>query len=200
MNEILERVKQHFSENIQIKINTADSILPSISYAAEKIVQCLLEGNKILVCGTGGSAYQALHFCSKLLNRYQQERPSLPAIALTSDISAMTAIQDGHYADIFAKQLRTLGQSGDILLVISTSGNSLNILHTIKSAQDKKMIVVALTGGDGGKIPAQLQDEDIEIRVPTFEAERIQETHLLILHCLSDSVDFQLFGHGETVT
>lgn len=200
MSEILERIKQQFSDNIQAKINTADTILPSIVYAAEKIVQCLLDGNKILSCGNGGSTYQSQHFSAKMLHRYQQERPSLPAIALTLDASAITANQDGNYTDIFAKQIRTLGQPGDILLAISTNGNSLTILNTIKAAQDKKMTVIALTGGDGSKIAAQLEENDVEICVPAAEMQRIQETHLLIIHCLCDSVDFQLFGHGEVVT
>lgn len=198
MNTILDRIHHHFSESIQTKINTADSILPCIGTASEKIVQCLLDGNKILSCGNGGSACDALHFSSEMLNRFKQERPSLPAIALTADIATITSIaNDYNYNEIFAKQIRALGQPGDILLAISTSGNSGNILQAIQAAHDRNMIVIALTGYDGGKIPSVLQEHDIEVRVPASDTARIQETHLLIIHCLCDIVDCQLFGHGE---
>lgn len=201
MNNLIERIKHNFSESIQTKINTADAILPSIGFASQKVVQCLLDGQKILSCGNGGSACDALHFSGEMLNRFKHERPSLPAIALTADISTITSIaNDSNYNEIFAKQIRALGQPGDILLAISTSGNSGNILNAIKAAHDRQMIVVALTGYDGGKIPAILQDDDIEIRVPAYETARIQETHLLIIHCICDVIDFQLFGHGESNT
>lgn len=198
MNNLIERVKHNFSESIQTKINAADTILPTVSFAAEKVVQCLLDGHKILSCGNGGSACDALHFSGEMLNRFKHERPSLPAIALTADISTITSIaNDFNYNEIFAKQIRALGQPGDILLAISTSGNSSNILNAIKAAHDRKINVVALTGYDGGKIPATLLEEDIEIRVPAYDTARIQETHLLIIHCICDVIDFQLFGHGE---
>lgn len=198
MNNLLERIKHNFSESIQTKINSADTILPSVGFAAEKIVQCLLDGHKILSCGNGGSACDALHFSSEMLNRFKHERPSLPAIALTADMPTITSIaNDSHYNEVFAKQIRALGQPADILLAISTSGNSQNILNAIKAAHDRQMYVVALTGHDGGKIPTILLDNDIEIRVPAQETARIQETHLLIIHCICDVIDFQLFGHGE---
>ena len=201
MTQLLERIKNHFSDSIQTKINAADTILPSIEFAAEKIVQCLLEGHKILTCGNGGSACDALHFSSEMLNRFKHERPSLPAIALTADIATLTAItNDFNYTEVFAKQIRALGQPGDILLAMTTSGNSANILHAIKAAHDRQMPVVVLTGHDGGKIPAVLDENDIEIRVPAYETARIQETHLLIIHCICDVIDLQLFGHGETVS
>ncbi len=201
MSNIHDRIKHSFSESIQTKINAADILLPSISSASEKIVQCLLDGHKIMSCGNGGSACDALHFSGEMLNRFKHERPSLPAIALTADISTITSIaNDYHYNEIFAKQIRGLGQPGDIALVISTSGNSENILNAIKAAHDRKINVIALTGGDGGKIPGLLQENDIEIRVPANETARIQETHLLIIHCLCDIVDYQLFGHGEHIT
>lgn len=201
MNTILDRIRENFSESIQTKINAADSILPAIGAGCEKTLQCLLDGNKILSCGNGGSACDALHFSSEMLNRYKYERPSLPAIALTADIATLTSIaNDYHFNEVFAKQIRALGQPGDILLAISTSGNSTNILHAIKAAHDREMIVIALTGVDGGKIPGILQENDIEIRVPSIDTARIQETHLLIIHCLCDIVDNQLFGHGETAT
>lgn len=201
MEQLLERIKQNFTESIHTKINTADSIIHIIAEAGEEMVQALLEGNKILSCGNGGSACDALHFSSEMLNRFKQERPGLPAIALTADVATITSISnDYHYSDIFAKQVRALGQPGDILLAISTSGRSPNILNAIKAAHDKNMTVIALTGNDGGKIIDYLREKDIEIRVPATETARIQETHLLIIHCLCDTIDFRLFGQvGETI-
>jgi D-sedoheptulose 7-phosphate isomerase len=198
MNSIIDRIRANFTDSIQTKINAADSIINIIAEASEEIVQALLEGNKILSCGNGGSACDAMHFSSQMQNRFKQERPGLPAIALTSDISTLTAIaNDYHFSDIFAKQIRTIGQTGDLLLAISTSGNSTNIVNAIKAAHDKNMGVIALTGYDGGKIVEHLQEKDIEIRVPAQETARIQETHLLIIHCICDIIDFRLFGHGE---
>ena len=200
MNSIVERIKSNFTESIQTKINSADTIIHVVAEASEEIVQALLEGNKILSCGNGGSACEALRFSSEMLNRFKQERPGLPALALSSDIPTLTAIaNDYHFSDIFAKQIRALGQANDLLLAISTSGNSVNILNAIKAAHDKNMGVIALTGHDGGKIADYLQEKDIEIRVPSFEIARIQETHLLIIHCICDIIDFRLFGHGETI-
>ncbi len=200
MNSIVERIKSNFTDSIQTKINAADSISHVIAEASEEIVQALLEGHKILSCGNGGSACEASRFSSEMLNRFKQERPGLPAFALSSDISTLTAIaNDYHFSDIFAKQIRALGHAGDLLLAISTSGNSVNILNAIKAAHDKNMRVIALTGHDGGKIADHLQEKDIEIRVPAFETARIQETHLLIIHCICDIIDFRLFGHGDTI-
>ena len=198
MNSLIDRIKSNFTESIQTKINTADAILNIIAEASEEIVQALLEGHKILSCGNGGSACEALHFSSEMLNRFQQERPGLPAIALTSDVATLTSIgNDYHFSDIFAKQVRALGQTGDLLLAISTSGNSVNIINAVKAAHDKNMGVIALTGYDGGKIVDHLQEKDIEIRVPAYDTARIQETHLLIIHCICDIIDFRLFGHEE---
>ncbi|MBV9576097.1 MAG: phosphoheptose isomerase [Gammaproteobacteria bacterium] len=200
LNSIVERIKINFSDSIQTKINSADSIINIIAEASEEIVQALLEGHKILSCGNGGSACEALHFSSEMLNRFKQERPGLPAIALSSDISTLTAIaNDYHFSDVFAKQIRAIGQAGDLLLAISTSGNSVNIVNAIKAAHDKNMGVIALTGYDGGKIVDHLHEKDIEIRVPAHDTARIQETHLLIIHCICDIVDFRLFGHGEAI-
>ena len=199
MNTIIERIRANFTDSIQTKINSADSILNVIAEAAEEIVQALLEGHKILSCGNGGSACDALHFSSEMLNRFKQERPALPAIALSSDIATLTSIaNDYHFSDIFAKQIRALGQQGDLLLAITTSGNSANILNAVKAAHDKNMGIIALTGHDGGKITDYLRERDIEIRVPAYDTARIQETHLLIIHCICDIIDFRLFGHGET--
>jgi|SRR5579862_6210373 len=201
MNSIVERIRLNFTESIQTKINSADTIINIIAEASEEIIQALLEGHKILSCGNGGSACDALHFSSEMLNRFKQERPGLPAIALTADIPTITSIaNDYHFSDIFAKQVRALGQAGDLLLAISTSGNSANIINAVKAAHDKNMGVIALTGYDGGKIVDHLQEKDIEIRVPAYDTARIQETHLLIIHCICDIIDFRLFGHGETIT
>lgn len=199
MNSIIDRIKVNFSESIQTKINSADTLLNIVAEASEEIVQALLEGHKILSCGNGGSACEALHFSSEMLNRFKHERPGLPAIALAADIPTLTAIaNDYHFADVFAKQVRALGHPGDLLLAISTSGNSANIVSAIKAAHDKNMGVIALTGHDGGKIADHLQEKDIEIRVPAYETARIQETHLLIIHCICDIIDFRLFGGEET--
>jgi D-sedoheptulose 7-phosphate isomerase len=199
MNSITDRITANFTGSIQTKINSADTIIHIIAEASEEIVQALLEGHKILSCGNGGSAADALRFSSLMLNQFKHERPGLPAIALTSDIAALTSIaNDYHFSDVFAKQVRAIGQTGDVLLVLSTSGNSTNIINAIKAAHDKNMGVIALTGGDGGKIVEHLQEKDIEIRIPSDDVARIQETHLLIIHCLCDIVDFRLFGHGDT--
>jgi D-sedoheptulose 7-phosphate isomerase len=197
---IVDRIRSNFTDSIQTKINAADSILNIIAEASEEIVQALLEGHKILSCGNGGSACDALHFSSEMLNRFKQERPGLPAISLSADIPTLTAIaNDYHFSDIFAKQIRAIGQPGDLLLAISTSGNSTNIVNAIKAAHDKHMGVIALTGHDGGKIPDYLQEKDIEVRVPAFDTARIQETHLLIIHCICDIIDYRLFGNGEVM-
>jgi phosphoheptose isomerase len=198
MENVLDRIKHHFSESIQTKVACADSLSPIIGYASQKIVQCLLEGHKIMSCGNGGSACSAMHFSSQLLNRFKYDRPGLPAITLTCDISAFTSIANDHsYNDVYAKQIRVLGHTGDYLLAISTSGNSTNILNAIKAAQDKGINVIALTGQDGGRIAGLLTEKDIEIRVPAFDTPRIQEAHLLIIHCICDIIDFELFGHGD---
>src|SRR3989338_226514 len=152
MNNLIERIRSNFTESIQTKINSADAIINIIAEASEEMVQALLEGHKILTCGNGGSACDALHFSSEMLNRFKQERPGLPAIALTADLATITAIgNDYHFSDIFAKQVRALGQSGDLLLAMTTSGNSPNIINAMKAAHDKEMVVIVLTGQEGGK-------------------------------------------------
>lgn len=201
MNSITERIRQSFTDSIQTKINAADALNNIIAEASEEVVQALLEGKKILTCGNGGSACDAMHFSSEMLNRFKQERPGLPAIALVCDMPTLTSISnDYHFSDIFAKQIRAIGHAGDILLAISTSGNSPNIVNAIKAAHDKNMIVIALTGNDGGKIVDHLFEKDIEIRVPATETARIQETHLLIIHCICDIIDFRLFGNEGMTT
>lgn len=201
MNSIIDKIRGNFTDSIQTKINAAYAIINIIAEASEEIVQALLEGHKILSCGNGGSACDAQHFSSQMLNRFKQERPALPAIALNSDISTLTAIaNDYHFSDVFAKQIRAVGLPGDLLLAITTSGNSANIVNAVKAAHDKNMGVIALTGYDGGKIVDHLQEKDIEIRVPAYDTARIQETHMLIIHCICDIVDFRLFGHGEVLS
>lgn len=194
---ILERIKEQFSDSIQTKISAADILPDSIAAAAEVIVNALLNGHKILSCGNGGSACDSQHFSSELLNRYLTERPSLPAIALTTDTATITAIgNDYTYDDIFAKQIRALGQPEDVLLAISTSGNSSNVLRAMEAAHDRGMHVVALTGREGGDMASLIHPQDVEVRVPSQVTARIQETHLLIIHCLCDLIDLRLFGQG----
>jgi D-sedoheptulose 7-phosphate isomerase len=196
MQNLLERVQQHFSESIHTKATAQHLLAAPIARAGELMVQALLAGHKILSCGNGGSAADAQHFAAEMLNRFEIERPSLPAFALTTDTSTLTSIaNDYSYDEIFAKQIRALGQSGDILLVISTSGNSVNILEAVQAAHDRNMGIVALTGKEGGTLSSLLHPENIEICVPSSSTARIQETHLLIIHCLCDLIDQQLFGH-----
>lgn len=191
----LTRIKQQFNDSVQTKERSADLLAVSIAQAGELMVQCLLNGHKILSCGNGGSAADAQHFAAEMLNRFERERPSLPAFALTTDSSTLTSIaNDYNYNEVFSKQIRALGQAGDVLLAISTSGNSANVAQAIEAARDRDMFVVALTGREGGIIASLIRPEDIEIRVPAYSTARIQETHLLVIHCLCDFIDQQLFG------
>lgn len=192
---MLERIHQHFSNSIQTKIETADTLAGEISKVSEQLVACLVNGNKVLSCGNGGSSGDAQHFSSEMLNRFERERPSLPAIALSTDTNTITAIaNDYSYDEIFSKQIRAFGQEGDVLLAITTSGNSKNVLKAIEAAHDRGMSVIALTGKDGGALAPMMQDGDVELRVPSNSTARIQETHLVIIHCLCDLIDCQLFG------
>lgn len=195
--DFFEQIRQHFDESIKTKIEASEVLAPNIALASQLMVQSLLEGQKILTCGNGGSAGDAQHFSSEMLNRFERERPSLPAIALTTDTSTLTAIaNDYHYHEVFSKQITALGNKGDILLAISTSGNSTNVLNAIVSAHDRGMQVVALTGRGGGQLTSLLHPTDVEICVPSQITARIQETHLLVIHCLCDLIDQQLFGSG----
>jgi phosphoheptose isomerase len=196
--DTLERLKQQFTENIEVTIAGSTHLPPLIQQASQTIVNCFLQDKKVLCCGNGGSAGDAQHFASEMLNRYERERPNLPALALTTDTNTLTAIaNDYHFNDVFSKQIRALGQEGDILLAISTSGNSKNILEAIKTANEKNMIVIALTGGSGGELSRTLSSNAIELIVPSSKTARIQETHLLIIHCICDLIDITLFGEEE---
>ncbi len=190
-----DRVISSFSDSIQIKQETMTGLCDLIVYASQKIVESLVSDKKILTCGNGGSAGDAQHFSSEMLNRFERERPALPAVALTTDSLTITSVaNDYHFDEVFAKQIRALGQAGDILLVYSTSGNSQNVIRATKTAHDKEMTVIALTGKDGGALSSTLKETDVEIRVPAESTARIQEVHLLITHCLCDLIDSQLFG------
>lgn len=190
----LSRIKQHFEASIATKQEALDILPISIAQAGEKMVQALLAGNKLLSCGNGGSAADAQHFSAEMLNRFERERPSLPAIALSTDTSTITSIaNDYSYDEIFSKQIRALGNSGDVLLAITTSGNSNNILQAVNAAHDRELVVIALTGNTGGQLTNHLNHHDVLINVPSPVTARIQEVHLLVLHCLCDYIDQQLF-------
>jgi D-sedoheptulose 7-phosphate isomerase len=192
---LTDRVHQNFAASIATKQAAAESCAPAIAHAAQAITDSLIAGHKVLVCGNGGSAADAQHFASEMLNRFERERPGLPAIALTTDGSTLTSIaNDYHYTDVFGKQIRALGQPGDVLLAISTSGGSANIIAALEAAADREMRKVALTGRDGGAVAGHLGETDVEIRVPGDSTARIQETHILVIHCLCDLVDSLLFG------
>lgn len=191
----VDRIKQLITDSAQTKIIAAETLPESIAAAGEIMVQCLLNNHKILSCGNGGSAGDAQHFSSEMLNRFERERPSLPAIALTTDTSALTSIaNDYDYSEVFAKQIKALGQPGDVLLAISTSGNSKNVLRAIDIAHERQMRVIGLTGKDGGQMSALLNADDYEIRAPSDSTARIQEVHLLVIHALCDLIDNRLFG------
>lgn len=189
------RIRGHFEESIAAKTASMESLAPAIERAGKLIARKLEAGGKVLSCGNGGSAGDAQHFSSELLNRYEMERPPLAAVALSTDTSTLTSIaNDYSYEDIFAKQVSALGSPGDILLAFSTSGNSANVVRAINQAHERGMQVVAMTGRDGGKLAAALGGEDIELRVPADRTARIQEVHLLLIHCLCDLIDQSLFG------
>ena len=193
--DLLTRIKNKFSESIRTKSDAAETLPEIILAASQLLVECLLNNNKILVCGNGGSAADSQHFASEMINRFETERPSLPAIALTTDTSTITSIaNDYSYNEVFAKQIRALGQAGDTLLLITTSGNSESILRACEAAQSRDLKIIALTGKEGGSLAGLLNSTDIEIRVLGSSTARIQETHLLVIHCLCDLIDKQLFG------
>jgi D-sedoheptulose 7-phosphate isomerase len=193
--DLTSRIKQNFRDSISTKQLAADLLAEPLATAAQMITQCLLGGGKILSCGNGGSAGDAQHFSSEMLNRFEMERPGLPAIALTTDSSTLTSIaNDYSYEQVFSKQVSALGQQGDILLAISTSGNSGNVNRAIEAAHEREMQVIAFSGKQGGNMASLLTADDVEIRVPSDSTARIQEVHLLAIHCICDLVDHQLLG------
>ncbi len=193
-----ERIESAFKESIQTKIAAAEALPETIERAAAAMVQCLLNEGKILSCGNGGSAGDAQHFSAEMLNRFERERPPLPAISLATDNSTLTAIgNDYSYDEVFSKQVLALGQPGDVLLAISTSGNSKNVIKAMEAALKRDMIIVALTGKNGGEMAPLLGPNDVEVRVPSDSTARIQEVHLLVIHCLCDLIDQTLFPEQE---
>ncbi|MFC1683925.1 phosphoheptose isomerase [Pseudomonadota bacterium] len=193
--DLTDRVNQIFSDSLQTKTQAQAELAEPIARAAQLIVGQMVSGGKVLSCGNGGSAADAQHFSSEMLNRFERERQGLPAIALTTDTSTLTSIaNDYDYEEVFAKQVRALGHAGDVLLAISTSGESANVNAAVESAHERGMLVVALSGKDGGRLATLLSGDDIELRVPSKTTARIQEVHLLAIHCLCDLIDQQLLG------
>jgi D-sedoheptulose 7-phosphate isomerase len=189
------RIEQHFIDSADLKYQAAPILSKPIAEAITAIVASLTSGGKVLACGNGGSAADAQHFSAEFVGRFERERPELAAIALTTDTSILTAVANDYAFDaVFSRQVRALGQAGDVLIAISTSGNSSNILTAVEAAHARDMVVVALTGRDGGKIGKMLRETDVHICVPHPRTARIQEVHLLALHCICDGVDAMLMG------
>jgi D-sedoheptulose 7-phosphate isomerase len=193
--DLVARVSRHFSDSAQAKLAAVDALARPIVRAAELMVRCLMANGKILACGNGGSAADAQHFAAEMLNRFERERPGLAALALTTDSSTLTSIaNDYDYGLVFSKQVLALGQPNDVLLAISTSGNSANVLAAVRAAHEREMKVVALLGRGGGEIAKHLATGDVNVCVPHNQTARIQEVHLLTLHCLCDGIDCLLLG------
>ena len=194
-----QRIEQHFIDSADLKYQSAQVLSKPIAAAVQAILASVTSGGKVLACGNGGSAADAQHFAAEFVGRYERERPELAAIALTTDSSILTAIaNDYDFNVIFSKQVRAFGGQGDVLLALSTSGNSGNVLAAIEAAHEREMTVVALTGKGGGKIAHALRETDVHICVPHDRTARIQEVHLLVLHCICDGVDAQLLGDQES--
>jgi len=193
-----DQVRRHFADSVDVTQASMALLPPIVSAAARLMTDCLTNNGKILSCGNGGSAADAQHFSSEMLNRFEIERPGLPAVALTTDSSTLTSIaNDYDYREVFSKQVRALGQPGDVLLAISTSGTSENISLAVAAAHERGMSVVALTGRDAGALALTLGERDIELRVPAVRTARIQEVHLLVIHCLCDLIDRNLLGISD---
>jgi D-sedoheptulose 7-phosphate isomerase len=189
------RVAAHFAESAQLKLDASQSLAEPIAHAGALLAQALRGGGKVLACGNGGSAADAQHFAAELINRFEVERAPLAAVALTTDSSTLTSIANDYaYDQVFAKQVRGIGRRGDVLLAISTSGNSASVVEAMRAARELGVRVVAMTGNGGGKMAAMLSGEDLHICVPHTRTARIQEVHLLVLHCLCDGIDYQLSG------
>ena len=193
MTTLQNRVAEHFAQSIEAKQQAAEVFSAPTAQAAEIMLQCLMNDGKILACGNGGSAADAQHFAAEMTGRFEKERMELAAVALTTDTSALTAIGNDYGFDhVFSKQVRALGRPGDVLIGISTSGNSANIITAIEAAHERDMQVIAFTGRDGGKIAAMLKDNDILLNVPHPRTARIQEVHILLIHALCDCIDTML--------
>jgi D-sedoheptulose 7-phosphate isomerase len=195
MIDHLERIRGHFSDSAALKQEAREVLAEPIGRAAALMTDCLFADGKILACGNGGSAADAQHFAAELVGRFERERPELPAIALTTDTSLLTAVaNDYSFEHVFAKQVRALGAKGDVLLAISTSGNSPNVIAAIAAAHEREMRIVALTGKGGGNVGEMLAPEDVHLCVPHARTMRIQEVHILTIHCLCDVIDATLLG------
>jgi D-sedoheptulose 7-phosphate isomerase len=193
-----KRIKAQFADSAQLKQSAADVMAPHIARAAALLTDCLFADGKILACGNGGSAADAQHFAAELVGRFERERPELPAISLSTDTSLLTAVaNDYSFEQVFAKQVRALGGKGDVLLAISTSGNSPNVVAAVQAAQEREMRIIALTGKGGGRIGELLAPGDVHLCVPHDRTARIQEVHLLTIHCLCDAIDATLLGDEE---
>jgi len=191
----VERIQQHFRDSAALKLAAMEALAVPIAAAVDTMFAALANSNKILACGNGGSAADAQHFAAELIGRFERERPGLPALALTTDASVLTALANDYaYDQVFARQVRALGQPGDVLLAITTSGNSANVLAAIEEAHEREMIVIALTGKSGGMVNDALANTDIHLCVPSERTARIQEVHLLTIHCLCDGIDAMLLG------
>jgi D-sedoheptulose 7-phosphate isomerase len=198
MLDHVKRIRAHFADSAKLKQEAADTLAPAIARAGSLMTECLFADGKILACGNGGSASDAQHFSAELVGRFERERPELPAISLVTDTSLLTAVANDYaFEQVFARQVRALGAKGDILLAISTSGNSPNIVASIVAAHEREMRVVALTGKGGGRAGELLVPEDVHVCVPHARTMRIQEVHLLIIHCLCDAIDATLLGDDE---
>ena len=196
--DLTSRISQHFADSVQTKLDAVELLAAPLARAAELMVNVLVGNGKILACGNGGSAADAQHFAAELVGRFERERQGLAAIALTTDSSIMTALSNDYgYDAMFSKQVRALGQPGDVLLAISTSGNSTSVIEAIHAAHDNDLHVIALTGKGGGKIGEMLRDSDVHLCVPSDRTARIQEVHLLAIHCLCDGIDCLLLGVEE---
>ena len=193
-----QRIQQHFIDSADLKYQSAEALSKPIAAAVQAMLACVTSGGKVLACGNGGSAADAQHFAAEFVGRFERERPELGAIALTTDSSILTAIANDYaFNAIFSKQVRALGQPGDVLLAISTSGNSANVLAAVDAAHEREMSVVALTGRGGGQMGHLMRETDVHICVPHERTARVQEVHLLVLHCICDGVDTQLLGEQE---
>jgi D-sedoheptulose 7-phosphate isomerase len=193
-----QRIQQQFFDSADLKYAAAEILSKPIADAVNAVVGCITAGGKVLACGNGGSASDAQHFAAEFVGRFERERPGLAAIALTTDTSILTAIgNDYDFNSIYSKQVQALGAPGDVLLAITTSGNSANVLAAVEAARAKEMTVIALTGRGGGKLRERLGETDVHICVPHERTARIQEVHILVLHCLCDAVDLQLLGEQE---